>query len=180
MRFALEVARAVREVWPSNLPLFFRISAVDGPAGGWSLDDSVALASELAACGVDVVDCSAGGISGPPHFRADDGGKPLPKGGERLPGFQVPYAERLRRDAGVKTMAVGVIIDPHQAEAIVSDGRADLTAIGREAIYNPYWALHASQALGVDPEHKLWPDPYGWAVRRRAEIREGLKKIGYA
>ena len=89
----------MREVWPSNLPLFFRISAVDGPAGGWSLDDSVALASELAACGVDVVDCSAGGISGPPHFRADDGGKPLPKGGERLPGFQVPYAERLRRDA---------------------------------------------------------------------------------
>lgn len=169
MRFALEVTEAVRAAWPDDLPLFFRISAVDGPADGWSLDDSVVLARELAARGVDVVDCSAGGVKGAPAFRAADDGKPLR--GDRPPGFQVPYADRVRRDAGVKTMAVGVITEPDQAEAILQEGKADLVALGREIMHNPFWPLHAAQALGADPECGMWPDQYGWAVRRRAEIR---------
>ena len=173
MRFALEVAEAVRAAWPEELPLFFRISAIDGGrVDGWSLDDSVVLARELAARGVDVIDCSAGGISGPPLFRAGDDGAPLKPGSERPPGFQVPYAERLRRDAGVKTMAVGVIVDPHQAETILQEGRADLVALGREIMYDPFWPLHAAQALDADPDFALWPDQYGWAVARRAQITD--------
>jgi 2,4-dienoyl-CoA reductase-like NADH-dependent reductase (Old Yellow Enzyme family) len=170
MRFALEVVEATRAAWPDDLPLFFRISAVDGPAEGWSLDDSVILARELAARGVDVVDCSAGGVRGAPAFRANDSGAPLKSESERPPGFQVPYAERVRHDAGVKTMAVGVIFDPHQAEDILQDGRADLVALGREIMYNPFWPLHAAQALGADPDSEMWPRQYAWAVKRRGEI----------
>ncbi|MFV0298358.1 MAG: NADH:flavin oxidoreductase/NADH oxidase [Hyphomicrobiaceae bacterium] len=171
MRFALEVADAVRAAWPDDLPLFWRLSAVDGPSGGWSLDDSVALAAELKTRGIDVVDCSAGGIAGAPAFRADDKGQPLKTGGERPPGFQVPYSERIRRDADVKTMAVGVIISGPQAEAILQEGRADLIAIGRELMYDPYWPLRAAQALDADPDSKMWPRNYGWAIARRNAIR---------
>ncbi len=170
MRFALEVTEAVRVRWPAELPLFFRISAVDGPAEGWGLEDSVILAKELKARGVDVVDCSAGGISGAPAFRANDAGQPLRTRAERPPGFQVPYAEKVRRDAGVPTMAVGVIIAGDQAEAILQEGRADLIAIGRELMYDPYWALKAAESLGCDPGSKMWPDNYGWAIQRRSEI----------
>ena len=102
-----KVAEAVRAAWPQDLPLFMRISSVDGPADGWTIEDSVALAKELRARGVDVVDCSAGGIAGAPAFRAHDNGQPLKSRGERPPGFQVPYAERVRRDSGIATMAVG-------------------------------------------------------------------------
>ena len=171
MRFGLEVVAAVRAAWPQDLPLFVRISAIDGPAGGWSLDDSVVLARELKALGVDVVDCSAGGIAGPPSFRASDTGQPHKTNSERPPGFQVPYAERIRRDAGIATMAVGVIVAGDQAEAILQQGRADLVALGRELMYDPFWALKAARALGCDPEAKMWPDSYGWAIQRRAEIQ---------
>jgi len=175
MRFALEVAEAVRDAWPDELPLFYRISAVDTPNEGWSLDDSVILARELAARGVDVVDCSAGGIRGAPAFRANDAGKPYGSGSERPLGFQVPYADRVRSDAGVKTMAVGVIVDPHQAEAILQEGRADLVALGREIMYNPFWPLHAAQALDADPDCAMWPDQYAWAVQRRRAILDQNK-----
>jgi len=161
MRFALEITDAVRAAWPEDLPLFFRISAVDGPPEGWSLDDSVILARELAARGVDVVDCSGGGIAGAPHFRASDSGSPLKTSRDRPPGFQVPYAERIRHEADVKSMAVGVIIDPHQAEAILRDGRADLVALGREIMYDPFWPLHAAEALGCGPGFEMWPKQYG-------------------
>jgi 2,4-dienoyl-CoA reductase-like NADH-dependent reductase (Old Yellow Enzyme family) len=143
---------------------------VDGTAEGWSLDDSVVLAKELKARGVDVVDCSAGGVSGAPAFRANDSGQPLRTRAERPPGFQVPYAERVRRDADVKTMAVGVIIAGDQAEAILQEGRADLIAVGRELMYDPYWTLKAAESLGCDPGNKMWPDNYGWAIQRRSEI----------
>jgi 2,4-dienoyl-CoA reductase-like NADH-dependent reductase (Old Yellow Enzyme family) len=171
MRFALEVTEAVRAAWPEDLPLFFRISAVDGPANGWSLEDSVILSRALAKRGVDVIDCSAGGILGAPAFRAKDDGQPMRRGdGERPPGFQVPYAERVRNDAKVKTMAVGVIFDPEQAEAILQEGLADLVALGREIMYNPFWPLHAAEALEADPKFSMWPEQYGWAVKRRSEI----------
>ena len=171
MRFGLDVVAAVRERWPKELPLFCRISAQDGSANGWSLDDSVAFARELKARGVDVVDCSAGGIAGPPAFRATDAGQPLKSAADRSPGFQVPYAERIRRDAGIATMAVGVIVTGPQAEAILAEGRADLIAIGRELMHDPFWALRAADALGCDPDRRMWPDQYGWAIKRRTEIQ---------
>jgi len=170
MRFALDVAEAVRQVWPQELPLFMRISAIDGQSDGWTIEDSVALAKELKARGVDVVDCSAGGIAGAPAFRATDSGQPLKSRADRSPGFQVPHAERVRKDAGIATMAVGVIISGPQAEAILQQGRADLIAVGRELMYDPFWALKAAEALGCDPNAKMWPDNYGWAIARRSEI----------
>ena len=172
MRLLLEVTEAVRAAWPDELPLFCRISSVDGPAEGGRIEESIVLARELAARGVDVVDCSAGGVAGPPAYRASDTGQPLKTRSERGPGFQVPYAERIRREAGVKTMAVGVIVEGRQAEAILQEGRADLVALGRELMYDPFWTLRAAEALGADPERRLWPLNYGWAIQRRAEIKQ--------
>ena len=168
MRFALEVAEAVRTAWPEELPLFFRLSAVDNH--GWGIDDSIVLASALKARGVDVIDCSAGGITGAPAFRAQDDGKPLPKSGQRPLGFQVPYAEAIRKKAAIPTMAVGRIVDPQQAEDILADCRADLIAIGRELMHDPFWALHAAEALDQPDAFALWPDQYRWAIVRRAEL----------
>jgi len=172
MRFPLEVASAVRKAVGEEIALFFRISSVDSAEGGWSMDDSVTLAKELGKAGMDVVDCSAGGISGGPSFRVSDEGKPLNKASARSPGFQVPYAERIKKETTVQSMAVGVIIDPHQAEAIIAEGRADLVALGREIMYDPFWPLHAAQTLQVDPEFDLWPPQYKWAVDRREQIRK--------
>lgn len=171
MRFPLEVAAAVRAAMPDDLPLFTRISAIDGREGGWSIEDSVVFGRRLAEAGVDVVDCSSGGIGGAPRFRSDDSGKPLTAGSAREPGFQVPFSRRLRDEAGIKSMAVGVIIDPHQAEEILQTGGADLVALGRELMYDPFWPLHAAEALGVDPDYQMWPEQYAWAVDRRAQIK---------
>lgn len=170
MRFPLEVIDAVRGALPDEYPLFCRISAIDGVDGGWSMDDSVVLCREMASRGVDVVDCSSGGIAGAPRFRTDDSGKPLTQSSARIPGFQVPYAARARREAGLKSMAVGVIIDPHQAEDILQRGDADLVALGREIMHDPFWALHAAETLGADPDFRMWPPQYGWGVDRRSQI----------
>ncbi len=170
MRFPLEVARAVRAAMPDDYPLFTRISAIDGGADGWTMDDSIVLCQTMVQSGVDVVDCSSGGINGAPRFRSDDTGKPLTASSARQPGFQVLYAERARRETAIKSMAVGVIIDPHQAEDILQSGGADLVALGREIMHNPFWPLHAAEALGVDPDFKMWPNQYAWAVDRRAQI----------
>jgi 2,4-dienoyl-CoA reductase-like NADH-dependent reductase (Old Yellow Enzyme family) len=170
MRFPLEVSKAVRAEVGEDIPLFFIISAVDGIEGGWTMDDSVLLAKALGEAGIDVVDCSSGGVSGAPRFRVADDGKPLTKNSARQPGFQVPYAERIRQETSLKTMAVGVIIDPQQAEEIAASGQADFVALGREIMHNPFWPLHAARALGDDPEFELWPKQYKWAVDRRAQI----------
>ena len=163
MRLALEVTAAVRAVWPDDLPLFFRTSAVDGTPEGWSLEDTVVLATELKRMGVDVMDCSSSGIAG----SATAG---VPK--KRQPGFQVGYAERVRKDAQMETMAVGLITHPQQAEEILAQGRADLIAIGREALVNPMWALHAAQALGMDPQFGMWPEQSGWWLASRAKTSD--------
>jgi 2,4-dienoyl-CoA reductase-like NADH-dependent reductase (Old Yellow Enzyme family) len=134
------------------------------------MDDSVLLAKALGEAGIDVVDCSSGGVSGAPRFRVADDGKPLTKNSARQPGFQVPYAKRIRQETSLKTMAVGVIIDPQQAEEIAASGQADFVALGREIMHNPFWPLHAARALGDDPEFELWPKQYKWAVDRRAQI----------
>jgi 2,4-dienoyl-CoA reductase-like NADH-dependent reductase (Old Yellow Enzyme family) len=172
MKFALEVSRAVRQAVGEGMPLFFRISAIDGVVDGWSMDDSVVLARELHACGIDVVDCSSGGIGGAPRFRADDEGKPLVSESARIPGFQVPYAERLRKETEIQSMAVGVIIDADQAQQIIQNGQADFVALGREIMHNPFWTLHAARQLGQDEDFKMWPEQYAWAVDRRTQIAE--------
>lgn len=171
MRFPLEVSRAVRDAVGDDVPLFFRISAVDNVEGGWTMDDSVALSKELETAGIDVVDCSSGGIQGAPSFRVNNDGTPLKRSSARPPGFQVPYAERIKTETNLKSMAVGVIIDPNQAESIINEDQADLVALGREIMYDPFWPLHAAQALGADPDFELWPPQYKWAVDRREQIR---------
>lgn len=163
MRLALEVTAAVRAVWPDDLPLFFRTSAVDGTPEGWSLEDTVVLATELKRIGVDVMDCSSSGIAGSATAS-------VPK--KRQPGFQVGYAERVRKDADMVTMAVGLITHPNQAEEILAQGRADLIAIGREALVNPMWALHAAQTLGMDPQFDMWPEQSGWWLASRAKTSD--------
>ncbi len=170
MRFPLEVTRAVREAVGESVPLFFRISAIDGLQDGWSMDDSVVLAEQLATCGVDVIDCSSGGIGGAPRFRVNDNGQPLTKDSARTPGFQVPFADRIQNETTLKSMAVGVIIDPQQAEDIVASGKAEFAALGREIMHDPFWPLRAALELGDDPDYSLWPPQYKWAVDRRAQI----------
>jgi 2,4-dienoyl-CoA reductase-like NADH-dependent reductase (Old Yellow Enzyme family) len=139
MRFPLEVTCAVRAVWPSHKPLFFRVSSVDG-ADGWNLDDTVALALELKSLGVEIVDCSSGGLTGTATAA------PIP----RHPGFQVPYAEAVKK-AGVPSMAVGPILDGPQAEQVLREGKADLIAIGRQALYDPYLAPPHRRGPGLRP-----------------------------
>ncbi len=171
MRFPLEVAHAVRVAWPAQKPLFARCSSIDDAEGGWSLEDTVVFARELAKAGVDVIDCSSGGISG----SATAATKTLLR---RVPGFQLPFAERVRRESGLKTMAVGLILTPRQAEEALRAGRADLIAVGREALFNPNWPLHAALELGGVPEFACWPQQYGWwLTRREASLqREGITR----
>jgi 2,4-dienoyl-CoA reductase-like NADH-dependent reductase (Old Yellow Enzyme family) len=168
MRFPLEAARAVRAAWPEDKPLFFRCSSIDDVEGGWSIEDTVSLSKELKRAGVDVIDCSSGGILG----SATAATKTLLP---RVPGFQLPFSEKIRKEAGLKTMAVGLILTGKQAEEALQAGRADLIAVGREALYDPNWALHAARELGVDAEYAQWPQQYGWWLTRRESM---LRKAG--
>ncbi len=135
MRFPLEVIKAVRAVWPERLPLFLRISATDWVVGGWSADDSVQLARAAAPLGVDLIDCSSGGTVAHAVI-------PL------TPGYQVPFADRIRHEAGVLTAAVGLITEPAQADAIIREEQADLVLLAREFLREPYWPIKAAKALG--------------------------------
>lgn len=157
MRLPLEIARAVRAVWPQDLPLFFRTSATDwltenpdDPRQGWTGDDTVRLAKELQAVGVDLLDVSTGGMV---HDAQ------IPAG----PDYQVPLAAQARQESGIATSAVGIIVEPQQAEDIVAGGRADATMLGRQLLREPYWAQRARTELD---EHPTWPEQYGYAVVR--------------
>jgi 2,4-dienoyl-CoA reductase-like NADH-dependent reductase (Old Yellow Enzyme family) len=143
-RFLHEVVSAIRTVWPERFPLFVRISASDWIEGGWTIDDSATLARDLAPLGVDLIDCSSGGVS--PRQN-------IPMG----PGYQVPFAAKVRADGHIPTGAVGMITDPQQAEQILREGSADIVLLAREMLRDPYWPLHAALALGVDV---TWPDQY--------------------
>jgi 2,4-dienoyl-CoA reductase-like NADH-dependent reductase (Old Yellow Enzyme family) len=134
MRLSLRVTQAVREVWPSRQPLFFRVSATDWQEGGWDLEQSIELARRLKPLGVDVIDVSSGGNL--PHAK-------IPVG----PGYQVPFSEAIRKQAEVSTTALGMIIDPVQAETILSTGQADLVVLARELLRDPYWPRRAAQQM---------------------------------
>jgi 2,4-dienoyl-CoA reductase-like NADH-dependent reductase (Old Yellow Enzyme family) len=150
-RLVLQVAEAIRERMPSRLPLFVRISATDWVEGGWDLAQSIELAKRLKERDVDVIDASSGGQ--------------VPKATIPVaPGYQVPFAEAIRAEAGIATAAVGMITEPAQADAIVRTGKADLIMLGRELLRDPYWPLHAAQALGQDI---AWPPQYERAAPRR-------------
>ncbi len=153
MRLLLRVAERLRQRMPDELPLFVRISATDWVDGGWDVDQSVILAGRLKALGVDLIDCSSGALV--PRAR-------IPVG----KGYQVPFARRIRDDAGVMTGAVGMITEPKHADEIITGGDADLVFLARELLRQPYWTIHAAQDLGVEPP---WPTQYGYAVRRRAK-----------
>jgi 2,4-dienoyl-CoA reductase-like NADH-dependent reductase (Old Yellow Enzyme family) len=146
VRLALEVARAVRSVWPERLPLAARLSCTDWVDGGWTLEDSVTLARRLRAEGVDVVDCSSGGLVPDARIPAQ-------------PGYQVPFAREIRTAAQLATAAVGLITEPPQAEAIVREGDADLVFLARAMLRDPYWPLHAAAALG-QPDRRRIPKQY--------------------
>jgi 2,4-dienoyl-CoA reductase-like NADH-dependent reductase (Old Yellow Enzyme family) len=164
MRLPLEIVEAVRKEMPDSMPLFVRVSSVDGTVEGWNMDDTVVFARELKARGVDVIDCSSGGISGSATAAQ------VP----RALGFQVPFAERVRREAGIKTMAVGIILEAQQAEAILQKGQADLIAIGRQSQYNPNIAHHWAHALGINRRFEDWSPEYGWWLEKRIRTMEGF------
>ena len=158
MRFAVEVAECVRASWPSHKPLFMRLSCEDD--AGWDLDQSVRLAKLLKAAGVDVIDCSSGGTLER---------SPMDSVRSKKYGYQVPYADRIRREAEVMTMAVGHIVHADQAEAILQEGRADLVALAREIMYNPNWPMDAAQKLGCDPDFSIVPPPLRYWLAKRAK-----------
>jgi len=152
MRFVLQVVEAMRAAWPAHLPLGVRISASDFVLGGWSVEDSVVLSQALRTAGVDIVTASGGGVSTQQQITLG-------------PGYQVPFATQIRHEAAMPTIAVGLITEAAQAEAILAAGQADLVALARELLRSPYWPLHAAAALGVD---LAWPDQY---ARAKPEAR---------
>ena len=150
IRLLLEVADEVRAVWPERFPLFVRISATDWKEGGWTIDDSVMIAASLRAKGVDLIDCSSGGLAVDAKITPG-------------PAYQVPFAERIRREAGILTGAVGLITEPLQADAIIRSGQADLVFLAREFLRDPYWPLHAARILGIEVKP---PVQYGRAFSK--------------
>lgn len=162
MRLALEVAEAVRGEWPEDRPLSFRLSCVDGIDGGWTMEDTVVLARELGRRGVDVVDCSSRGVRGATSLANLEASRRPARA-----GYQVPYAEELRRRTGIPTMAVGLILTARQAERILAEGRADLVLLAREALYDPHWTLHAARELEPDAGWDHWPPSWGWWLAQR-------------
>jgi len=158
MRFAVEVAESVRAAWPADKPVFMRLSCEDD--AGFGPEESVRLSRLLKQKGVDVIDCSSGGTLA--H-------SPMDSVRAKNYGYQVPYAEKIRAEAVIMTMAVGHIVHADQAEAILQDGRADLVALAREILYNPNWPMDAAQKLGADPDFNLVPSPYSYWLGKRAK-----------
>jgi len=167
MRFAIEVVECVRANWPKEKPLFVRLSIEDD--AGWGPEQNVALARILKTKGVDVIDCTSGGLSSrmPNFYR-------LTKF-----GYQVPFAERIKAEAGIMTMAVGLIIHGDQAEQILQQGQADLAGVGREILNNPNWPMDAAQKLGVDPSYANVPQQFGFWLSKRAQRGFGCSPSTY-
>lgn len=158
MRLLLEIVEVVRAEWPSDRPVFVRISVADDSDSSWSFEDACTLVLALKERGVDVIDCSSGGIAKPGFaIRA-----------RNVLGYQVGLAEQVRRATAMTCMAVGLITRGKQAEDILQTGQADLVAVGREAMVDARWALHAAEELGVAIGYSAWPSKYGWWLDLRA------------
>ena len=140
----MRVAEAVRRIWPDHLPVFVRLSATDWAEGGWDLPQSITFSRWLQKIGIDLIDCSSGGLLP---------GVKIPLG----PGYQVPFAAAIRREVGIATGAVGMITEPLQAEQIITSGEADAVFLARELLRDPYWPLHAAKKLEADI---YWPVQY--------------------
>lgn len=157
MRLPLEVVEVIRANWPEKKGLGFRVSAVDtGGEAGTTIEDTIIFARALKERGIDILGCSSGGVRAHPLT--------IPIG----PGYQTPFAARVRREAGIATMAVGLIGDPALANRIVESGMADLVALGRGALDDPNWAWHGRDALAPDPAYEHWQDRYRWGLKDRA------------
>ena len=161
MRFPMEVIETVRAVWPATKPLFLRLSSVDWVEGGLTIEDTVEVAKAAKALGVDVVDCSSGG-NAPAQI-------PL------TPGYQVPFADAVRKGAEVTTMAIGLILDAELAQSIVAEGRADLVALARPALDDPNFALHAVAALTGKLDYSFSPTPSKSGLDRLAQGLRHMK-----
>ena len=164
-RFAIEVAKAIRAEWPERLPLAFRLSATDWLDGGIEIEETIEIAKSLKAEGVDMIDCSTGGI----------GGKERPRRMVIQQGFQVPFAEQVRTAADIPTMAVGFLWDAATCENVITRGQADMVALAREVLDDPNWPLHAAAKLGADENHAIWPVESGWWLMKRDRL---VKKLG--
>lgn len=162
-RLSVEVARAIRGAWPDDLPLIFRLSATDWMEGGWTGPDTVALARLLKDAGVDMIDCSTGGIGG-------TGGRERPALMPLAQNFQTPFAADVRREADIPTMAVGLIWDAAAADRIVAEGQADMVAMARELLDHPNWPLQAMARLGADDRFAAWPPESGWWLDKRERL----------
>ena len=166
IRLSLEITKEVKSVWPENKPIFFRLSSVDGVDGGATLEENVKLAKALKDVGVDVVDCSSGGI----------GGSPVLTKSKIIPGFQVPYSEKIKNEANISSMAVGAIIDANQANEIILNKRADLVALGRELLADPQWVYKAATYFNLENAKSYLPDSYSFYLSRRDEFLDRSAK----
>lgn len=164
-RFALEVAKSIRKHWPDDLPLAFRLSATDWLDGGVEIDDTIETAKALKAAGVDMIDCSSGGISG----------KERPRRMTIEQGFQARFAGEVKEQADIATMAVGFLWDAPFCDRLIAIGKADMIALARELLDDPNWPLHAAAQLEADDDHANWPIEAGWWLMKRDRL---LKKLG--
>jgi 2,4-dienoyl-CoA reductase-like NADH-dependent reductase (Old Yellow Enzyme family) len=166
IRLSLEVVEEIRTVWPESKPLFFRLSVTDWLEDGWQVADTIKFAKRLKEVGVDLIDCSSGGIGGSGKQQK------IPLG----PAFQAPLAKEVREKADILTMAVGLIWQARSANAIIEQEDADLVAIAREFLNDPNWALQAAEELGQDSEFSLWKPQFGWWLNKRERL---LKRLGF-
>ena len=166
IRFALEIIADIKSVWPDNKPLFYRLSSIDAPGQGANLQDNIMLAKSLKSVGVDVIDCSSGGITGSPVLTKS----------KIVPGFQVPYSEKIKKDAEISSMAVGAIISADQANEIISNKRADLVAMGRELLADTQWVYKAATYFNLENAKDYLPDSYSFYLSRRDEYLDRAAK----
>ena len=166
IRFAMEIIADIKSVWPDNKPLFYRLSSIDAPGQGANLEDNIKLAKSLKSVGVDVIDCSSGGITGSPVLTKS----------KIIPGFQVPYSEKIKKDAEISSMAVGAIISADQANEIISNKRADLVAMGRELLADTQWVYKAATYFNLENAKDYLPDSYSFYLSRRDEYLDRAAK----
>ena len=166
IRFAMEIIADIKSVWPENKPLFYRLSSIDAPGQGASIEDNVQLAKSLKIAGVDVIDCSSGGITGSPVLTKS----------KIIPGFQVPYSEKIKKEAEISSMAVGAIINADQANEIILNKRADLVAMGRELLADTQWVYKAATHFKLENAKSFLPDSYSFYLSRRDDFLDRSAK----